>query len=80
MPPSLRTLIDAPAIAALWGRSKARAEFCRALRIARENCRNTAWRNNAANESLLGWVLVFCPQTVCGCQIDRISCRSYKSK
>jgi hypothetical protein len=54
MPPSLRTLIDALAIAALWGRSKARAEFCRALRIARENCRNTAWRNNAANESLLG--------------------------
>jgi hypothetical protein len=53
MPPSLRTLIDALAIAALWGRSKARAEFCR-VRIARENCRNTAWRNDAANESLLG--------------------------
>jgi hypothetical protein len=53
MPPSLRTLIDALAIAALWGRSKASAEFCR-VRIARENCRNTAWRNDAANESLLG--------------------------
>jgi hypothetical protein len=53
MPPSLRTLIDAPAIAALWGRSKARSEFRRALRIVRENCWNAARRNNAAIESLL---------------------------